>query len=107
MDAAKAKRTTAKSQFTRYEKRLIAVLDLPDADEWTLKTRYEDFKVRWERLQDAHDEYAAHLTEESEEWNSAEQWLDEIMERFDKAELEVGQKLKKLNPKPEVFHTPQ
>ena len=106
MDAAKAKRTTAKSQFTRYEKRLIAVLDLPDADEWILKTCYEDLKVRWERLQDAHDEYAAHLTEESEEWNSAEQWLDEIMERFDKAELEVGQKLKKLNPKPEVFHPP-
>jgi len=48
MDSAKAKRTTAKSQFTRYEKRLGSVLDLPDTDEWTLKTRYEDLKVRFE-----------------------------------------------------------
>ena len=101
MDAAKSKRTTTKSGFTRYEKRLKAVLELDEADEWTLKTRYEDLKVRWERVQEAHDEYVTHLTETEEE-NAAEQWMEDIIERFDQIELAVGQKMKKLSAVPKV-----
>jgi len=105
MDTAKSKRTTAKSGFTRYEKRLKAVLELDEADEWTLKTRYEDLKVRWERVQEAHDEYVTHLTETEEE-NAAEQWMEDIIERFDQIELAVGQKMKKLSAVPKVHILP-
>jgi len=105
MEAAKAKRTTAKSGFTRYEKRLKAVLELDEADEWTLKTRYDDLKVRWERVQETHDEYTTHLTE-TEGGNAAEQWMEEIMERFDQIELAVGEKLKKLSAVPKVLLPP-
>ena len=102
MEAAKAKRTTAKLGFTRYEKRLKAVLELDEADEWTLKTRYNDLKVRWERVQETHDEYTTHLTE-TEGGNSAEQWMEEIMETFDQVEVAVGEKLKKLSAVPKVL----
>jgi len=97
MEAAKAKRTTTKAQFTRYEKRLKTVMDQPEADTWTVNTRYEDLKVRWEKLQEAHDEYVSHLVDtDTVESTVAEQWLDEIIERFDDIEVKVGQKLKGL-----------
>ena len=84
MNAAKAKRTTAKAQFTTYEKRLKTVMELPNADTWTISTRYDDLKVRWEKLQEAHDEYVAQLADtDTDESSTAEQWIDEIMERFD------------------------
>ena len=101
MDAAKTRQTTAKSVFTRYEKRLKTVLELEDADAWTLNNRYGDLKLRWERVQEAHDEYATHLTE-AEQTAAAEQWMDEIADRFDKIEIEVGRKLRKLSVETKV-----
>lgn len=105
MEAAKLKRTTAKAVFTRYEKRLRTALELEDADTWALTNRYDDFKLRWERVQEAHDAYASQLTE-AEETGEAEQWMEEIADRFDKMEIEVGRKLKKLNAEPKAEAAP-
>ena len=51
-------------------------------DEWTLQTRYNDLKARWERVQEAGDEYTATLVEVADQ-QAAEKWIDEIMVRFD------------------------
>ena len=96
MEAAKKKRTTEKAGFTRYEKRLRYILELEVVDEWTVQTRYNDLKVRWERVQEAHDEYSVYLTE-ADDQSDAEQWINDIMTRYDQIELEVGQKLKLLS----------
>ena len=53
MEAAKFKRTSAKGRFTLYENRLKSLLDAEEIDSWTLKNRYEDLKLRWERVQEA------------------------------------------------------
>ena len=63
----KKKRTTAKSQFTRYANRLQKALDLEDCDVWTLEARYADLKERWERVQDAHDTYVGEVPDEDAE----------------------------------------
>ena len=99
MEAAKTKRTTAKSQFTRYEKRLKDAVVSEEIDEWTVNRRYEDLKDRWDKTQDAHDEYTSFLTE-PDDFTKAEEWLDELSNRFDAVELRVGKKLKELKPAP-------
>ena len=98
MEAAKSKRTSAKGRFTLYENRLKSLLDAEEIDSWTLKNRYEDLKLRWERVQEAHDEYTSHLTEE-DDISGAESWLDELCKRFDKAEIAVGKAITKSDTK--------
>jgi hypothetical protein len=99
MEAAKKKRTTAKSQFTRYENRLKDALISEEIDEWTVNRRYEDLKERWDKTQDANDEYISLLTE-PDDITGAEEWLDELCNRFDAVELGVGKRLKELKPAP-------
>ena len=98
MEAAKSKRTSAKGRFTLYEKRLKSLLDAEEIDSWTLKNRYEDLKLRWERVQEAHDEYTSHLTEE-DDISGAEAWLDELCKRFDIAKIAVGKAITKSDTK--------
>ena len=100
MDAAKAKRTSAKARFTLYEKRLMNLLEEAEVDTWTMTNRYEDLKLRWERVQEAQDEYTSHMTEENY-IIAAEAWLDELCKRFDEIEIAVGKAMKKFNAKPE------
>lgn len=57
MEAEKVFRAKDKAGFTQYEKRLLAVLEMDCVNEWILKTRYNDLKARWERVQEAGDEY--------------------------------------------------
>ena len=105
MEAAKVFRAKEKVGFTRYEKRLLAVLEMDCVDEWTLQTRYNDLKARWERVQEAGDEYTATLVEVADQ-QAAEKWIDEIMLRFDAIELDVGQKLKLLNVATKAHEAP-
>ena len=64
MEAAKKIRNTAKGQYTRSENRLKAAVDAEQVDVWTLDKRYSELKEKWDKLQDAHDEYASFLTED-------------------------------------------
>ena len=99
METAKKKRTVAKSQFTRYENRLKDAIVSKEIDEWTLNRRYEDLKDRWDKTQDANDEFISLLTE-PDDITQAEEWLNELCARFDAVELQVGKKLKELKPAP-------
>ena len=95
MEATKVKRTTAKGQFTRYENRLKATIDQDDMDSWTMNKRYDDLKERWDKVQDAHYEYVAHLTD-SNDIEDADLWIDSLAAKFDEVELRVGKKLKAI-----------
>jgi hypothetical protein len=57
-----------------------------------------DQQLRWESVQEAHDEYTAFLTEE-EDISTAEVWLDEICKRFDDVEVAVGKAMNKSKKK--------
>ena len=55
---SKAKRTSAKTQFTRSEKKLKeALLDADSYPISLIERRLDDLKIRWNTVQDAHDEY--------------------------------------------------
>lgn len=92
MEAAKQKRTTAKAQYTRAEKRLNDALkytwtDTPMA---TVERRYQEHKFRWNEVQNAHDEYISHAKPEEEAQVVAEdKWIDDIASRFSKTEIDV------------------
>ena len=97
MDATTAlqKRTAGKTQFTRHENRLEDALDDKDLDDWTLNKRYADFKERFDKVQDLNEDYVAMLKEE-EDIIQADQWIDDLVKRFDALESLVGKKLKSL-----------
>ena len=92
--ALKVIRSTAKSQFTRAEKKLIDSLNVGEEAEKvpisTIKRRFQDASERWSKAQDAHDAYVANITVADEEQLQAEeQWIQEISDRFDRLEVSV------------------
>ena len=91
------KRTTAKAQFTRSEKKLKETIgNMKDVPLSIVQRRLEDLTTRWSIVQEAHDTYAA-SHESSEEDENQEAWIDEISERFDKLEVQVHQALEEKN----------
>lgn len=97
-ESTKKKRTASKGQFTRYMKRLQTALDAADGDMWTIDTRYADFKQRWEKVQQMHDEYVEILGDESPNLNAEaeEQWITDLQNNFDNLEVAVGKKKRDL-----------
>ena len=92
----KTTRTTAKTQFTRSEKKLRDSLN--EADEVpvaTIKRRFEDVVEKWTRAQDAHDAYVAALGEDAD-MNTEEAWIDDISNRFDNLEVAVDKHLETI-----------
>ena len=94
MDEARKKRAVAKGQFTRTERKLKDAMSTRSdgMTTWVLEKRYEDFKVRWDNVQNAHDEYVESLASD-EDIKAAESWIDELSELFDECELQVGQSM--------------
>ena len=94
MDEARKKRAVAKGQFTRTEIKLKDAMSTRSdgMTTWVLEKRYEDFKVRWDNVQNAHDEYVESLASD-EDIKAAESWINELSERFDECELQVGQSM--------------
>ena len=88
MDGSKKKRECALAQFTRYEKKLGEAL-LNNADNrWALEKTYEELRTRFKDAENAHDSYVAGLEDEAATAEGA--WVDSLVARFDKLELEVG-----------------
>ena len=56
---ARTKRSTAKSQFTRAEKSLNDALASDDVSASTIQRRFNELKIKWDNVQEAHDAYAA------------------------------------------------
>lgn len=89
-EEGKKMRTTAKAQFTRAERNLLAALNA-ETDTWTITRRYEDLANRWNKVQDAHDAYVLTLDDTAVEAEAA--WIDELANRFSEVELGVGKML--------------
>ena len=88
MEGSKKKRECALAQFTRYEKKLGEVL-LNNADNrWALEKTYEELRTRFKDAENAHDSYVTGLEDEAATAEGA--WVDSLVARFDKLELEVG-----------------
>ena len=83
----KKARTLSKQQFTRAESSLRSALS-ENVDEWTIATRYEALKGRWDKVQDAHDLYV--LTLEDAKAEEEAPWIADLETRFNAIELQVG-----------------
>ena len=101
----KTARATAKSQFTRAEKKLNeSLINIGEENEKvpvaTIKRRFDDLSTRWDNAQDAHDAYAAALAANNtpeDQLTTEETWLTEISERFDRLEVAVDQYMEKVD----------
>ena len=97
---SKAKRTSAKSQFTRSEKKLKeALLDAESLPISLIERRLEDLKIRWNTVQDTHDEYMESNPAEAAKTDEQEAWINEISDRYDNLEVEVHRTLEVQNLK--------
>ena len=67
-----------------------------DADSWTLEQRYKELKERWDKVQDVHDEYVECLTG-VDEIDAAQEWIEDLLDKFDLLELKVGKKMQDSN----------
>ena len=88
-EAAKASRATSKRLFTRAENALHQALEAKALEE-TVRRRFDDYRRRWDNVQEVHDNYIERLGDIAEEELAVEdQWLDELSERFYNLEIRV------------------
>ena len=104
MEQAKKARTSAKSQFTRAETSLTKSLESSDILAPTIERRFEELRAKWEKVQDAHDDYAelavdAKDAEGNPVDNNLEGWLEEIIERFENVEIRTDKRVAELKKK--------
>ena len=102
-EVLKTARTTAKSQFTRAEKKLNDSLTAqPPVPVETIKRRFNELSAKWTKGQDTHDAYVEAVLEDADDDDDAatfEQWIDELSQRFDDLEIKVDRYMEKLQEK--------
>ena len=92
-EATKASRSTSKRLFTRAENALQQALEVTALEE-TLKRRFDDFRKRWDNVQEVHDNYVEGLGEiTDEEIAIQDQWIGELGQRFYNLEMRVDSDL--------------
>ena len=93
----KLRRTVAKQQFTRTENSLRQALSNPNSLQSTVERKFAELNVKWQTVQDAHDSFVAILSpDESQGENN---WIDELVTRFDAIEVETDGVLEKFQEK--------
>ena len=97
VENAKQRRSIAKVQFIRTERKLERILGSDDEEGllWTLEQRYSELKTKWKVVEDAHDEYVTLLPDEDGK-NAEEAWLNELSDRFDEIELATGKQIQSI-----------
>lgn len=96
--AAKIERTTAKARFTRSETSLAKALTSDGIPVETMTRRFKDFKAAYIAAESAHDTYAIALGENTDEDDDAlGAWIDDIISRFEKMEVDYDQKVKLIS----------
>ena len=101
-DVLKTARTTAKSQFTRAEKKMKERLTAqPPVPVETIKRCFAELSAKWTKVQDSHDAYVETILEGADEdvLANEEQWIDDLSGRFDGLEIEVDKYMEKLQKK--------
>ena len=101
MEDAKSRRTIAKSQFTRAENMLKSTLIKRDCLSTTIERRYVELKAKWDKVEQAHNEYVSTLTFDSEEATAEgleleEQWINELAERLCEIEIATDQAVERI-----------
>jgi hypothetical protein len=91
----KKKRATTKTQFTRTENSLRKTLDDESSLPSTIERKFEELRERWQTLQDAHDSY---IEAEPSETDRDDEWINDLVERFDRIEAEADKRLENLRP---------
>ena len=92
-EATIASRSTSKRLFTRAENALQQALEVTALEE-TLKRRFDDFRKRWDNVQEVHDNYVEGLGEiTDEEIAIQDQWIGELGQRFYNLEMRVDSEL--------------
>ena len=79
---SRAKRASDKSQYTRSEKKLKEALE--DAERLPIsliERRLDGLNIRWDTVQDAHDEYLETNPREAAKKDEQEDWINEISDR--------------------------
>ena len=94
MEAAKAKRTTAKSNLTRAVNALERSIETPTPIR-TIERRFDEMRNRWNSVQDAHEEYIYTLDDDAQKENE-QPWIDELMERFESTEIKIDTYLENI-----------
>ena len=101
----KMKRTTAKGQFTRSEKRLKdAITSMESTPIATIERRYSELESKWIMVQEAHDRYVAAFQQNSSSENpfieaDENDWINEVADRFDFIELEADRRIEAYKTK--------
>jgi len=97
-DELKNKRTLAKSQFTRTERRLKDVIKEVVPSSIIVK-RLEELTIKWDTVQQMHDEYVLSVTATNPEDTTAqateEQWITELEDRYSALEIEAHRRIEK------------
>ena len=100
-DSLKVKRSTSKSQFTRWEKRLDELLSNPaNVPVATIERRYLELREKWIDVHSAHDAYREALEAEGGKVDEEEAWMDEVTSRFDSIELRADDIIEKKKQPP-------
>ena len=97
----KQKRTNAKRSFTRAETSLNKALAEETSLPVTIERRYEGLRACWQDVQEAHDNYMAKVEEEQQP--KEEQWLDELVDRFEGMEANVDETMEAMSEKKPVM----
>ena len=93
MEEWKTKRSVAKAQFTRTEKSLRNLLVNEKSLEETIKRKFAEMSQRWQEVQNAHDVYMTMIAQES--FDAEEEWIEDLLARFEVIEAEADQTLRK------------
>ena len=94
MEELKTKRTVSKQQFTRTLGTLRKLLGNGLAPETTIQRKFGELSAKWQTVQDAHDMYMTKVKEEEIEEES--QWIEELLEKFEKIEIDSDAALLKF-----------
>ena len=96
----KTKRTIAKGQFTRSEKRLKDALgNVESTPISTIERRYSELSAKWDILQEIHDAYMTVLTPQATDEENKDSWFDKLADRFDAMELDADRSIDALKLK--------
>ena len=94
-DAAKTQRTAAKTKFTRAEKSLSNAMLSDGTLVETITRRFNELKNAYAQTETTHDAYVLALGEDVQ--GGEEEWIDDIIGRFELIETNYDKKVKELS----------
>ena len=100
LKSLKHKRRGSKGRFTRTSNALSAVIDAvrPEAE---VKEAFQQVQAAFNQVQSAHEELTEQI-DDDEEFETEEQWMDDVHSEFTKLQIRYNQYLQQLEAPPPV-----